>query len=58
MCYGERFLTSWATRKAQKRQEDQPVSGRVEPPSMPIRTVVTPVVERRKEVERGLEEIV
>jgi hypothetical protein len=57
MCYEEGFLRSWETRKAEKRQANKPVTERGRLPPMPIRPV-TPEVERGKEVERELEEIV
>ena len=58
MCYEERFLRSWGTKKAQKRQENKPVTDRDRPQLMPNHPAPASEVKRRKEVERELEEIV
>ena len=58
MCYEERLFRSWATKKADKRRGNKPVTESDRAPPMPIRPAATPEVERRKEVERELEEIV
>ena len=58
MCYEEGFLRSWATRRTDKRQRNEPVTERDRPPPVPIRPAATPEVERREKVERELEEIV
>ena len=58
MCYEEGFLRSWATRRVEKRQRNEPVTERDRPPPVPIRPAATPEVERREKVERELEEVV
>jgi hypothetical protein len=58
MCYEERLFRSWGTKKTQKREENHLVTERDRAPPMPIRPAATPEVERGKEVERELEEIV
>jgi len=58
MCYEVRSFRSWGTRKLEKRHGNEPVTERDRAPPMPIRPAATPEVERRKEVERQLEEIV
>jgi len=58
MCYEVKLFRSWATRKAEKREGNKPVTERDRAPPMPIRPAATPEVERRKEVERELGEIV
>jgi hypothetical protein len=58
MCYEERLFRSWATKKAQKREENHPVTERDRSRVMPIGDAPTPETKRRKEVERELEEIV
>jgi hypothetical protein len=58
MCYEQEFLRYWATRRAEKRQRNEPVTERDRPPPMPIRPAATPEVERRQKVESELEEIV
>jgi hypothetical protein len=58
MCYEQRLFRSWATKKAQKREENKPVTERAPPQVVPIRPAPTPETTRRKEVERSLEEIV
>lgn len=58
MCYEERLFRSWATKKAQKREKNQPVTEHDRPQIVPIRPALTPETTRRKEVERELEEIV
>jgi hypothetical protein len=58
MCYEQKFLEYWTTRRAEKRQRNEPVTERDRPPPMPIRPAAAPAVERREEVESELEEIV
>ena len=58
MCYEEGFLRSSVTRRAEKRQRNEPVTERDRPPPVPPRPAATPEVERREKVERELEEIV
>ena len=58
MCYEEGFLRSWATRKAEKRQQNEPVTERDRPPPVPNRAAATPATGHRDKVEAELEEIV
>ena len=58
MCYEQRLLRYWATRRAEKRQRNEPVTSRDRPLSVPIRPAATPEVEHREKVEGELEEIV
>jgi hypothetical protein len=58
MCYEQKFLSYWATRRAEKRQPNEPVTERDRPPPMPIRPAATPEVQRPEKVESELEEIV
>lgn len=58
MCHEVRFFRSWTTSKMEKRESNKPVTERDPLPPMPIRPGATHEVERRKEVERELEEIV
>ena len=58
MCYEEGFLRSWAMRRTEKRQRNEPVTERDRSPPLPIRPAATPEAERREKVERELEEIV
>lgn len=58
MCYEERLFRSRARKKAQKRDENKPVTEHDRPQVVPIRPAPTPETTRRKEVERELEEIV
>ena len=57
MCYEQEFLKYWATRKAEKRQRNEPVTRSDRPPPMPTRPAATPEVERGEKVESELEEI-
>ena len=57
MCYEKRFLESWVEQKALKRDEIRPEE-RARPDAQPIRPAPEREITRRKEVERGLEEIV
>ena len=58
MCYEERLFRPWATKKAQMREQDPPVSEHDRSHVTPIRAAPTPERKRRKEVERESEEIV
>jgi hypothetical protein len=58
MCYEERFLRYWTTRKAEKRQRTKPVTERDRPPPVPIGPAATPEAESREKPEHELEEIV
>ena len=58
MCYEEGLLRFWATKKAEKRQRNEPATERDRPPPVPIRPAATPEVKRREKVEGELEEIV
>jgi hypothetical protein len=58
MCYEERLFRSWATKKAQKREKNLPMTERDRSRLTPIRAAPTPDTKRRKEVEREFEEIV
>ena len=58
MCYEERFFSSWATKKTQKREKNQPVTERDRSQVVPIRAAPTPETKHHQEVERELEEIV
>ena len=58
MCYEERLLRSWTTKKAQQGDKDQRVSELDRPHLLPIRTTPAPEAKHPKEVEREIEEIV
>ena len=58
MCYEQKFLIDRATRRAEKRQRNEPATERDRPPPMPMRPAATPEAERREKVESELEEIV
>ena len=58
MCYEEGFLRSWATRKTERRQRNEPVTERDRPPPVPLRPAATPEAEHPEKVEGELEEIV
>ncbi len=58
MCYEERLFRSWAMTKAQKREDNHPVTERDRSQVMPIRAAPTPETQRCKEVERELEKII
>jgi hypothetical protein len=58
MCYEQIFLRYRATRRAEKRQPNEPVTEPDRPPPIPVRPAATPEVERREKVESELEEIV
>ena len=58
MCYEHRFLRYWETRRAEKRQRNEPVTERDRPPPLPIRPAATPEAGHREKVEGELEEIV
>ena len=58
MCYEERLFRHWAVKKAQKREQDLPISEQDRSHVKPIRAAPTPETKRRKEVERESEEIV
>jgi len=58
MCYEERLFRSWATKKVQKREENHAVTEHDRSQVIPIRAAPTPERQRRKEVERELEEII
>jgi hypothetical protein len=57
MCYEERLFRSWATKKAQKREKDQPLTERARQ-ATPMRPAPTPQTQTRREVEREPAEIV
>ena len=56
MCYDERLYRSWATKRLQKRDKKEPVTGQDRPREMPVSPA--PETKRRNELERELEEIV
>jgi hypothetical protein len=59
MCYEQRFFKSWATQKAQKREEEiKPEEVRARPDVQPIRPEPEREITRRKEVKREFEKIV
>ena len=58
MCYEESFFRPWAARKDQKRERNQPVTGRERPQPEPVSSEGAGEAKPRKETERELEEIV
>lgn len=58
MCYGEKLFGRWTIKKAQKREENAPISEHDRSQVTPIRAAPTPETKRRKDVERESEETV